>query len=31
MELGNMAISELIELLREVTEEIENRAMELAE
>lgn len=29
MELGNMAISELIELLHEITNEIESRTMEL--
>jgi hypothetical protein len=31
MELGNMTISELIELLHEITKEIEIRAMELIE
>lgn len=30
MELGNMTISELIELLREITNEIESRTMELS-
>lgn len=29
MELGNMTISELIELLHEITNEIESRTMEL--
>lgn len=29
MELGKMTLSELIELLREITNEIESRAMEL--
>ena len=29
MELGNMTISELIELLHEITNEIESRMMEL--
>lgn len=28
MELGKMTLSELIELLREITNEIESRAME---
>lgn len=30
MELGNMTISELIELLHEITNEIESRTMELS-
>ena len=30
MKLGEMTISELIELLHEITNEIESRAMELA-